>query len=71
MNEKILYEAKPYYGISIPFIVLLVFFILLFIYGILTCIKNPNGRIVDKIGPFVVDAVLLIIIIKVLFKLMH
>lgn len=63
MNNSIIYEAKISNEVSVPFIILVVVFLIILIFGIIACVKNPQARIVDKIGPFIVDFILLFIII--------
>lgn len=63
MNNLIIYEAKPSHEISILFFIIILIFIIVLIFGITLCIKNREARVIDKIGPFVVDAILLFIII--------
>mgnify|MGYP001213392452 CR=1 FL=1 len=64
MNNTI-YQAEPPQGISVPSIIIILVFIILLIYGIIMWKNNPEVRIIDKIGPFVVDGILLICIISV------
>ena len=68
MRYTTIYEAKPFYGVSWTFIVVVLLFIVLLILGIIMCNKNPNGRIIDKLGPFIVDVVLLVVIISTIYS---
>lgn len=70
MTDTILYEALPSYGISTPFIILIIAFIIISIYGIYIFKRNSNDRIINRIGPLVVaTALLFVIIITVIISL--
>ncbi len=65
MNNSIIYEAQPPQGISIVFIVVVLVFIILLLYGIGMCIKQPKTQLVGKIVIFFADAVILLCIVSV------
>jgi len=64
MSYTTIYEAKAFYGLSIPFIILIIAFLLLLIYIIVNWKRNALS---GKIGMAFVDSFLFIVIVCLVF----
>ncbi|MGM9645336.1 MAG: hypothetical protein ACI3XS_01410 [Eubacteriales bacterium] len=69
MDYTVIYEAGMPNGISIPFIVIVLSFIAMTVWGIIL-FRNKSGSVKNKIFPFIVAAVLLIVIVACIVNFM-